>query len=84
MENGPESQSFSLMAPSAGDTELMGRIKSEAKAQLVAPQLRHDHNHITSHLQALGMASFPGKYGGNHEPGVVGSGLTCRLFLVAL
>lgn len=43
----PENRAFSLLAPLAGDTELMERTKPEAKAQLVASQPRHGHHHIT-------------------------------------
>lgn len=69
----PENRAFSLLAPLAGDTELMERTKPEAKAQLVASQPRHGHHHITMN---------PGRHGGNPEPGVAGSRLTCQLFLV--
>lgn len=74
----PEHLSFPLLAPPTGDTELMGRIKPEAKAQLVASLPKHGHNHITS--PRLGI--LPRKVWGHRELGVVGSRLTGWLFLV--
>lgn len=75
----PENRAFSSLAPLAGDTELTERGSTGG-----IPAKTRASSHHKETFKPWALASFPGRYGGNSEPGVTDLHSPAGSFLLAL